>query len=234
MSERKYYHEDSPWIKMPQLDWSPLTADRSTTHYDRGHIFYDQQEYCDNVFVIKRGRVAMCLCTPEGNLRITMVLDKGCIFGNQSILDGNPNSCQAEVVSDNAEIFVLSKQAVKEKLHQDPRLAYNMLLQSNRINRMLITQVELMSFRHSEGRVCFYLLHLADQYSEEKNGKKEMYLRYTHQDIAEITGLSRVCVSNIISGLVKDSILTKKDGMYSVVQMDKLQGRINISGIGDE
>lgn len=139
MSERKYYHEDSPWIKMPQLDWSPLTAGHSTTHYDRGHIFYDQQEYCDNVFVIKRGRVAMCLCTPEGNLRITMVLDKGCIFGNQSILDGNPNSCQAEVVSDNAEIFVLSKQEVKEKLHQDPRLAYNMLLQSNRINRMLIT-----------------------------------------------------------------------------------------------
>ena len=91
-----------------------------------------------------------------------------------------------------------------------------------------------MSFRHSEGRVCFYLLHLADQYSEEKNGKKEMYLRYTHQDIAEITGLSRVRVSNIISGLVKDSILIKKDGMYSVVQMDKLQGRINISGIGDE
>ena len=153
---------------------------------------------------------------------------------SDSILDGNPNSCQAEVVSDNAEIFVLSKQVVEEKLRHDPRLAYNMLLQSNRINRMLITQVELMSFRHSEGRVCFYLLHLADQYSEEKNGKKEMYLRYTHQDIAEITGLSRVCVSNIISGLVKDSILTKKDGMYSVVQMDKLQGRINISGIGDE
>ena len=129
MSERKYYHEDSPWVKMPQLDWSPLTADHSTTHYDRGHIFYDQQEYCDNVFVIKLGRVAMCLCTPEGNLRITMVLDRGCIFGNQSILDGNPNSCQAEVVSDDAEIFVLSKQAVEEKLRHDPRLAYNMLLQ---------------------------------------------------------------------------------------------------------
>ena len=45
-----------------------------------------------------------------------------------------------------------------------------------------------------------------------------MYLRYTHQDIAEITGLSRVCVSNIISGLVKDSILTKKDGMYCLTE----------------
>ena len=91
-----------------------------------------------------------------------------------------------------------------------------------------------MSFRHSEGRVCLCLLHLPYQYYEEEDCKKEMYLRTTHQDIAAITVRSRVCVSNIISGLVKDSILTKKDGMYSVVQMDKLQGRINISGIGDE
>lgn len=234
MKGRKYYQEDSPWIEMPQLDWSPLTEGHNPIHFDRGHIFYNQQEYCDNVFVIKRGRVAMCLCTPEGNLRITMVLDRGCIFGNQSVLDNNPNSCQAESVSDDAEVYVLSKRAVKEKLLNDPQLVRNMLLQSNRINRMLITQIELASFRHSEGRVCFYLLHLAEQYSEEKNGKKALYLRFTHQNIAEITGLSRVCVSNIISGLVKDNILEKKGGVYYVVQMDKLQARINTSDVGCE
>lgn len=234
MKDRKYNQEDSPWIEMHQLDWSSLTAGHSAIHFERGHIFYDQQEYCDNVFIIKSGRVAMCLCTPEGNLRITMVLDKGCIFGNQSILDGKPNSCQAEIVSDEAEIYVLSKNTVKEKLQSDPQLAYNMLLQSNRINRMLITQVELMSFRHSEGRVCFYLLHLTEQYSEEKNGKKALCLRFTHQNIAEITGLSRVCVSNTISALIKDNILAKKGGVYYVVQMDKLCARINSSDVGCE
>lgn len=95
-------------------------------------------------------------------------------------------------------------------------MTHNILMQSNRINRMLLTQIELMSFHHSEGRVCFYLLHLAEQYSEEKNGQKLLYIRFTHQDIAEITGLSRVCVSNIISGLVKDRILMKKSGLYYV------------------
>ena len=201
-----------------------ITATASTTNRN-------QQEYSENVFIIKRGRVAMCLCTPEGDMRNTMVLDAGCMFGNQTLFDGSPNSCQAEVVSDEAEVYVIPKEEASSRIRDNFQMTHNILMQSNRINRMLLTQIELMSFHHSEGRVCFYLLHLAEQYSEEKNGQKLLYIRFTHQDIAEITGLSRVCVSNIISGLVKDRILMKKSGLYYVVQMDALRQRINDSGV---
>lgn len=231
MAERKYRQIDSPWIDMSHLDWGPLTDERYARHFFRGHIFYGQQEYSENVFIIKRGRVAMCLCTPEGDMRNTMVLDAGCMFGNQTLFDGSPNSCQAEVVSDEADVYVIPKEEASSRIRDNFQMTHNILMQSNRINRMLLTQIELMSFHHSEGRVCFYLLHLAEQYSEEKNGQKLLYIRFTHQDIAEITGLSRVCVSNIISGLVKDRILMKKSGLYYVVQMDALRRRINDSGV---
>lgn len=231
MAERKYRQIDSPWIDMSHLDWGPLTDERYARHFFRGHIFYGQQEYSENVFIIKRGRVAMCLCTPEGDMRNTMVLDAGCMFGNQTLFDGSPNSCQAEVVSDEADVYVIPKEEASSRIRDNFQMTHNILMQSNRINRMLLTQIELMSFHHSEGRVCFYLLHLAEQYSEEKNGQKLLYIRFTHQDIAEITGLSRVCVSNIISGLVKDRILMKKAGLYYVVQMDALRQRINDSGV---
>ena len=209
MAERKYRQIDSPWIDMSHLDWGPLTDERYARHFFRGHIFYGQQEYSENVFIIKRGRVAMCLCTPEGDMRNTMVLDAGCMFGNQTLFDGSPNSCQAEVVSDEADVYVIPKEEASSRIRDNFQMTHNILMQSNRINRMLLTQIELMSFHHSEGRVCFYLL----------------------QDIAEITGLSRVCVSNIISGLVKDRILMKKSGLYYVVQMDALRQRINDSGV---
>ena len=231
MAERKYRQIDSPWIDMSHLDWGPLTDERYARHFFRGHIFYGQQEYSENVFIIKRGRVAMCLCTPEGDMRNTMVLDAGCMFGNQTLFDGSPNSCQAEVVSDEEEVYVIPKEEASSRIRDNFQMTHNILMQSNRINRMLLTQIELMSFHHSEGRVCFYLLHLAEQYSEEKNGQKLLYIRFTHQDIAEITGLSRVCVSNIISGLVKDRILMKKSGLYYVGPRDALRQRINDSGV---
>ena len=116
MAERKYRQIDSPWIDMSHLDWGPLTDERYARHFFRGHIFYGQQEYSENVFIIKRGRVAMCLCTPEGDMRNTMVLDAGCMFGNQTLFDGSPNSCQAEVVSDEYDIngIALSKTMANE------------------------------------------------------------------------------------------------------------------------
>ena len=57
MAERKYRQIDSPWIDMSHLDWGPLTDERYARHFFRGHIFYGQQEYSENVFIIKRGRV---------------------------------------------------------------------------------------------------------------------------------------------------------------------------------
>ena len=163
MAERKYRQIDSPWIDMSHLDWGPLTDERYARHFFRGHIFYGQQEYSENVFIIKRGRVAMCLCTPEGDMRNTMVLDAGCMFGNQTRFDGSPNSCQAEVVSDEADVYVIPKEEASSRIRDNFQMTHNILMQSNRINRMLLTQIELMSFHHSEGRVCFYLLHLAEQ-----------------------------------------------------------------------
>jgi len=226
MWERRFYQEDSPWVEMKELNWSPLTEGQPGKQFFKGHIFYNQQEHCQNVFIIRRGRVAMCLCTPEGGMRVTMILDQGCMFGNQTIFDSNPNSCQAEVVSDTAEVYVLPKHLVKEKLKTDYGIVHNMLVQSNRINRMLLTQIELMSFRRSESRVCFFLLHMATQYSEEQNNQRILQIHFTHQDIADVTGLSRVCVSNIISKLSKENVLTRKSGANFSVRVDRLRDKI--------
>jgi len=140
MEERLFYQEDSPWVEM-HLSWDALTEDQTCRTFKKGYIFYNQQEFCENVFIIKQGRVAMCLCAPEGGMHTAVTLDASCIFGNQTLFDGNPNSCLAQVVSDTAEIYVLPKYLVEERMREHPEIAYNMLLQSHRINRTLLTQL---------------------------------------------------------------------------------------------
>lgn len=225
METRLFFQEDSPWVEM-NLSWDMLTEGQSSRTFKKGYIFYSQQEYCDNVFVIKRGRVAMCLCAPEGGMHTAVTFDENCMFGNQTLYDGKPNSCLAQVVSDTAEIYVLPKPLVLEKMKSHPELVYNMLQQSNRVSRTLLTQLELMSFESSEGRVCFFLLHMLHQYSVEQGKQWHLEkMHFTHQDIADVTGLSRVCVSNIISGLVKEGILAKSQGTYRILEPELLRRR---------
>ena len=224
--ERGFYVEDSPWVEMRDLQWGKLTNGCPVKRVGKGYVFYNQQEFCDDIYIIKSGRVAMCLCTPEGGMRQVVILDQGCIFGQQTLLDNKPNSCLAETVSNVAEVYVMPKSYVRDRVRNDYELVHNFLAQSNRINRLLLTQVELMSFRPSESRVCFYLLHMADQYSIDLDNQRCIQIQFTHQDIADVTGLSRVCVSNIISRLMKENILDKKSGAYYVVQMDRLREKI--------
>ena len=223
--------EDSPWMLM-ELDWSNLVKNISAKVYTKGHVFYEQNEVAENVFVVDKGRVALGILNNDGSSRTIITLDEGCIFGNLSLFDDRANSCRAFVVSDTISVFVLPKSLVLERIENDSTLMHNMLLESNRTNRILIKQLELMHCRNAESIVCFFIVHLVNQYSEIYNFQDGCYkcitMRFTHQDIADVTGLSRVSVSNILSSLIKERILEKRDKKYVILNQEALEQKIKI------
>ena len=88
MTERVFYQEDSPCVEMKGMSWPTLTEGQVCKRFSKGHILYNQQEFCEDVYIIQRGRVAMCLCTPNGGMRIAVILNEGCMFGHQTLCHG--------------------------------------------------------------------------------------------------------------------------------------------------
>jgi CRP/FNR family transcriptional regulator len=223
--------EDSPWMLM-DIDWSALTDGRRPRTYSKGHVFYEQDEVSDNVFIVEKGRVALRIFTTEGDARTIITLDEGCIFGNLSLFDDKANSCRAISVSDEVSVYTIPKGYVIAKINEEPELMHNMLLESNRVNRILTKQMELLTFRNAECIVCFYLMHMANLYSEEvdsdESGRKRITMKFTHQDIADVTGLSRVCVSNVISSLMKNGVLEKADKGCMMCDPVALEERVRL------
>lgn len=231
MAEKVIRPEDSPWMLM-EIDWSSLTDGLSIKTFKKGHVFYEQDEASDYVYIVDKGRVALRIFTTEGDARTIITLDEGCIFGNLSLFDDRANSCRAVSVSDEVSIFIIPKHQVIKKINEDVNLMHNMLLESNRVNRILTKQMELMSFRNAECIVSFYLMHMANLYSEEAfdgdSGMKKLTMKFTHQDIADVTGLSRVCVSNVLSALMKEGILDKQEGSYILKNQAALEDKARV------
>jgi len=231
MAKRILRPEDSPWMLM-EIDWSALTDGVQPKVFKKGHVFYEQDEVSDYVYIVDKGRVALRIFTTEGDARTIITLDAGCIFGNLSLFDDRANSCRAVSVSDEVSIFILPKPIVIKKINEDMALMHNMLLESNRVNRILTKQMELMSFRNAECIVSFYLMHMANLYSEEhadgEDGHRKLTMKFTHQDIADVTGLSRVCVSNVISNLMKEGIIEKHEGTYILKDTDALHAKARV------
>ena len=229
MGSKVIQAEDSPWMLM-EIDWSSLTDGINPRTFRKGHVFYEQDEVSDSVFIVDKGRVALRIFTTDGDARTIITLDSGCIFGNLSLFDDRANSCRAITVSDEVSVYTLPKAVVINRIYEDSALMHNMLLESNRVNRILTKQLELMTFRNAESIVCFYLMHMANQYSEDhitsEGSRKRITMKFTHQDIADVTGLSRVCVSNIISSLMKSGILEKTDKGYILTSLQDLQDKV--------
>lgn len=231
MIDRMLRPEDSPWMLM-EIDWSSLTDGFQPKVFKKGHLFYEQDEASDFVYIVDKGRVALRIFGTEGDTRTIITLDAGCIFGNLSLFDDRENSCSAVSVSDEISVYVIPKHFVVQKINEDASLMHNMLLESNRVNRILTKQMELMSFRNAECIVSFYLLHMANLYSEEnstgRGSLRTLTMKFTHQDIADVTGLSRVCVSNVISSLMKSDIIKKQGGSYILKDLDALKAKARV------
>lgn len=216
----------SPWIKDSPEQYEKFFNLTDYTEYKKRHIFYSQEEDSNYVYLIHKGRVGLFMDNMNGNTKGTFIADKGFIFGKLSIFDNLPNCCYATVISDSAQVYKIPKAEFSHLL--DTNLEFNKLIMKMMAKtiRALIVQVRLASFNNSRAKVCYYLYHLLNTYSNKQPDGYKINITFTHQEIAEMIGISRVSVSNILSDMVKDDILIKKQGYYYVHNPEAIKEHI--------
>lgn len=88
--------------------------------------------------------------------------------------------------------------------------------------RLLTSQIEELSFDDAYYRVVDALVHLAEQYGIKTEKGCRIQLKFTHQEMADLTGSCRVTVTNIFRSLSDKKIIKKENGYVIVRDIDKL------------
>ncbi len=89
--------------------------------------------------------------------------------------------------------------------------------------RLITTEVKQLSFNDSNYRVCYALSNLVSQYGfKTPEGYYKLSIKFTHQEMANLAGLSRVSVSNILLNLTSEGIIDKEDGFVVIKDLDAL------------
>ncbi len=213
----------SPWIKMPEADWSVVTKEFSPRFYKKGTVIYRQNDKPENVYLIKSGRVRLDVYSPDGDIRTLFVAQDGIIFGELSPIDGLPNICSATAVTD-CKLYAVPSGQFMEELSKNPQFLRTVLGIMARKLRLLASEIKQLSFNDSTYRVCNALYHLVMQHGETMpDNKVRIQIRFTHQEMANLTGLSRVSVSNIILRLTEEGFISKQDGYFVVNEPERLE-----------
>ncbi len=219
----QYTIDNSPWIEMPDADWSLLTRSLAPKIYEKGSVIYDQESSQSpaSVFLIKAGRIRMDIYNHTGDCKSLYVAGPGTIFGEISPLDHLPNICCASA-SIRSEVYHIPQARFLEVIETDRQCALNVMQIMARKTRLMANSIKQLAFDHSTARVAFALTNLARQYARETPEGVQLTMKFTHQEMADLTGLSRVSVSNIFIQLTNKNILSKNNGYLVIRDMDAL------------
>jgi len=206
----------SPWITTDGIDWSCITKGLTPKKYSKNSIVCYQDSFSDYVYLVKDGRVHLDICSQNGEEKTLYIAVEGTLIGELSPVDGLPNICSAIAAVDSI-LYLIPKATFINEMKTNCEFVSNLLYLYTKKIRYLAEDIKHITFNNSYYRVCNALVHLAKQYGTKSESGHKLNVKFTHQEMANLTGLSRVSVSNIISDMGSQGILKKEDG-YLIIK----------------
>lgn len=213
----------SPWLSMDAKDWKSITSDSTLKTYPRNTVLYRQDDIPSYVYLVKSGRVVLDIYGINGKKRSIYIADKGTCFGELSCLDQLPNYCTATTCT-KTSLYVISKARLIEEIYKNPSFCMNLLKSLSIKTRLITGLLEQMSFSDSTYKVYHSLISLIQLYGiQTSQGYYKLNIKFTHQEMAYQTGLSRVSVSNIFLNLANENLIEKEHGYLIIKDISALK-----------
>ena len=215
----------SAWIEVPHFRWEMLMAQGAPrVDFRKGQTLFSQGDAVTHVHVVEQGRVRLVLLSEAGHEKhMAIVGTQGMVGECSAFLDGR-HSVTAVASSD-----VVTRQVALAQLRQcmardDACMRQVLWLMSVKL-RVLAHQNLLLSQATAAQRVVHHLMQLAGTYGEAQGQGVAIRISFTHQEMANLAGLSRVMTSNVLMQLQEQGLIEMVKSHCVIREMQALRQR---------
>jgi CRP/FNR family transcriptional regulator len=178
------------------------------------------------MYMIMSGKVKVVRTTVDGKEIIFAVHQLGEFFGEMSLIDGKTTPASV-VATENSKIAIISKKDFYSILFLQNKVIKNLLeILCARLRKSWDT-IQLLTFNNASERTKMLFLMLSDEYGEKKSEGIILNIKLTHQDISDMTGLTRETVTRVIDKLQKNKEIIILKNKYICLTTKFLQRDIN-------
>jgi len=154
------------------------------------------------MYMILSGKVKAVRTTEEGKEIILAMHKSGSFFGEISLIDGKTAPASV-IATEDALIAILAKKDFFSIVFSHKKVTGNLLtILSTRLRRCWDT-IQLLNFNNATNRTKMLMLMLTGEYGEKTPEGTVLNIKLTHQDISNMTGLTRETVTRVIDKLQK-------------------------------
>ncbi len=193
--------------------------------FRKNEIILFEEDTNEYMYAILKGKVKVYRVTEDGKEIILAVHGEGEFFGEMSLIDQKTSPATVVAMTDS-EVALLSRKEFFLLITHNPRVLEQLLLiLCNRL-RDSWQKVEMLNFKNASHRIKILLLMLArDHGVQQEDGEVLLNFKLTHQDIADMTGLTRETVTRVVDRWQKDGEIVVKKGKLFLLKKPFLQDK---------
>jgi CRP/FNR family cyclic AMP-dependent transcriptional regulator len=220
-----YFKQVSLFANLPDEDLRALMAVARKRTFRAGEVIFHREDVGQVLYVLKEGKVNICLMSPEGQAISLVVLGKGDFFGELAILDGLPRSTDA-IALERVECYTIQRSDIRNAIMKSPKLAIQVLEILCWRLRKTDDKVEDLVVLDVYGRVAKKLLDLAQEHGVNTEDGTRIDLRLTQQDLASMVGASRESVNKVLGYFTDKGYISSDKHKITLHRLNELKQRI--------
>ncbi|MHB1406716.1 MAG: Crp/Fnr family transcriptional regulator [Desulfitobacteriaceae bacterium] len=161
------------------------------------------------VCIILSGRVKQYFIDPEGAKRTILILSRGDIFGEITLLQDDFDWVLTETL-ESTEVLRIDGETFFTVLKTDPDVGKELLRMVSTKFRILMAEIHDMTFYSTRERLAELLKRLSKQHGIRTEQGVEINLKLTHEEIAAMIGSSRATVTRMLEDLEQEGFIKRR------------------------
>lgn len=202
-----------------------LTGAIKRRTFRSSEVIFHRDDPGQVLYVIKEGKVKICLISPDGQEISLVVFGKGECFGELALLDGLPRSADAIAV-EKVECYTLQRSDFHNTIMKNPRIAIQVLEVISKRLRNTNEQVEDLIFLDVYGRVAKKLVELSEAHGVRVEDGIRIEVRMTQQELASMVGASRESVNKVMGYFTDKQYISTDKHRITLHRINDLKRRI--------
>lgn len=191
-----------------------------------GEVIFHRDDPGQMLYIIKEGKVKICLISPDGQEISLVVFGKGEYFGEFALLDGLPRSADA-IALEKVECYTLQRSDFHNAIMKKPRIAIQIMEVLCERLRKTDQQVEDLIVLDVYARVAKKLLELAETHGiKQEDSSILINVRLTQQELAAMVGASRESVNKVLGYFTDKQYITTDKHKITLHRVADLKRRI--------
>lgn len=178
--------------------------------FARHEVLYEQGEISSKFYFVQSGLVQVSIIRLDGAEVILELMGPQTICGEGSAFDLLPRFSRA-VAIENTEAVEFDTSRMDEVFAQHPQFASTLLRVTSLKQRVLAIRIEHLTSREPEERILDLLSRLREMFSIPHAEGHLIVTYLTHEQIAAMTGTSRVTVTRALARLREQRMIDVVD-----------------------